>query len=88
MRLSGAVRLSVCLHGQSVCLLTGVDLQAAGGAGEQRAGAVVSRVGVGRQRLCVACPSAEAHLGDQRMGAAAAAGYVVMVGGTGAVDRV
>lgn len=81
----------VCLsarHGQSVCLLTGVDLQAAGGAGEQRAGAVVTRVRVGGRRLGVACPGAEAHLGDQRMGTAAAAGYAVVVGGTGTVGRV
>lgn len=69
-------------------LLTGVDLQTAGGARDQRAGAVFSRVGVGGQRLRVVRPGAEAHLWDQRVGVAAAAGSVEVVGGTGAVRRV
>jgi len=49
----------------AVHLLTGVDLQTAGGAAEQQAGAVVSDVRVGRDRLRVGRPGAEAHLGHQ-----------------------
>lgn len=46
--------------------LTGVDLQAALGTGDQQAGPVVADGEVGGQRLRVLGAGGEAHLGDQR----------------------
>lgn len=46
--------------------LTGVDLQAALGTGDQQAGSVVTDVRVGGEWLCVFAAGDEAHLGDQR----------------------
>ena len=58
----------------TVGLLTGVDLQAAGGAAQQHAGTVLPDVGAGRERLRVGRHGAEAHLRHQGPRVAAVAG--------------
>lgn len=52
-----------------------MDLQAALGAGDEQAGAVLADGGAGRQGLCVLTPRGEAHFWDQRLGPRAALGH-------------